>query len=163
MVHEHLNRSLKLKKPKVNLSVPLEIDRKLRINAVRKMNSGYNMGMKKIKKTQLQYFLKEISFLLKSPFFLFLTFFGNGFIGLCSLLFYSLEHEKNHKVVSHLDALWWSFSTATTTGYGDITPVTITGKFLGIFLMLTGLALFAMYTALFAEIMLTSKKKLEQE
>ncbi len=58
-----------------------------------------------------------------------------------------------------MDALWWGFATATTTGYGDITPVTLAGKFLGILLMLTGMAIFAMFTALFAETILASSKQ----
>jgi len=58
-----------------------------------------------------------------------------------------------------MDALWWGFATATTTGYGDITPVTITGKIISIILMLTGLALFGMFTALFAEVVLIRPKK----
>ena len=57
-----------------------------------------------------------------------------------------------------MDALWWGFATATTTGYGDITPVTIQGKILSIVLMLTGLAFFGMFTALFAETILASAR-----
>jgi voltage-gated potassium channel len=56
-----------------------------------------------------------------------------------------------------MDAIWWGFATATTTGYGDIIPVTNAGKFLSIILMLSGLALFSMYTALFAETIISSK------
>ena len=70
-----------------------------------------------------------------------------------------IESNGNSKLHSFIDALWWGFSTATTTGYGDITPVTTQGKILGILLMLTGMALFAMFTALFAETILISTKK----
>jgi voltage-gated potassium channel len=55
--------------------------------------------------------------------------------------------------------LWWSFSTATNTGYGDIIPMTFAGKILGILLMLMGMALFAMYTGLFAEVILTHGRR----
>jgi voltage-gated potassium channel len=88
-----------------------------------------------------------------------LTLIGNSMIGLSGTLFYLLESGKNPKITHFIDAIWWGFSTATTTGYGDITPVTIPGKILGILLMLMGMALFAMYTGLFAEIILTSAKK----
>lgn len=37
------------------------------------------------------------------------------------------------------NGIWWSFVTATTVGYGDAYPVTITGKFLAVFLMITGI------------------------
>lgn len=97
--------------------------------------------------------------LIKSPVFILLTILGNSLIGLFSLVFYLFESSVNHKIRGFIDALWWGFSTATTTGYGDITPITTQGKFLGILLMLTGMALFAMFTALFADTIITSSKK----
>lgn len=108
-------------------------------------------------------FFKEVRAMLTSPFFVLLTLVGNGLIGLCSLLFFHLENGLNPKVVRHMDALWWSFATATTTGYGDITPVTDGGKVLSILLMLMGLALFSMYTALFAETILVSKEHMKNK
>ncbi len=88
-----------------------------------------------------------------------LTIIGNGLIGLSGALFYYLEKGTNPRLREFIDAIWWSFSTATTTGYGDITPVTTNGKILGILLMLMGTALFAMYTGLFAEIILTNARR----
>ena len=96
--------------------------------------------------------------LVKSPVFITLTIAGNGLIGLSGTLFYYLEKGTNPKMVHYIDAIWWSFATATTTGYGDITPITTIGKILGILLMLMGTALFAMYTGLFAEVILNSAK-----
>ena len=37
------------------------------------------------------------------------------------------------------NGIWWSFVTATTVGYGDTYPVTTPGKFLAVFLMITGI------------------------
>lgn len=107
----------------------------------------------------LKFFLSEMFLLVRSPVFLLLTIIGNSLIGLFSLVFYFLEKGQNLKLHTFIDALWWGFSTATTTGYGDITPSTNLGKFLGILLMLTGTALFAMFTALFAETILTSSRQ----
>lgn len=104
-------------------------------------------------------FSKDVFTLVRSPVFLMLTLVGNGLICLSGTLFYYIEKETNPRLHHFMDAIWWSFSTATTTGYGDITPVTIKGKALGILLMLMGTALFAMYTGLFAEIVLTNAKK----
>lgn len=109
--------------------------------------------------SNIHLFSKEVYLLIKSPVFLMLTFIGNSVIGLSGALFFYLEKNTNPKMHHYIDALWWSFSTATTTGYGDITPVTDGGKVLGIFLMLMGTALFAMYTGLFAEIILTNGRR----
>lgn len=106
-------------------------------------------------------FFKEAKLLIFSPFFLFLTVIGNGFIVCCSYVFYLLESDINPKVNRFIDAVWWGFTTATTTGYGDITPVTDLGKILSILLMITGLLLFAIFTALFAETILASRNLLK--
>jgi voltage-gated potassium channel len=111
------------------------------------------------KETILKNFILEMVVLIKSPVFILLTILGNSLIGLFSLVFYLFESNVNPKIVSFVDALWWGFSTATTTGYGDITPMTHHGKILGMVLMLTGMALFGMFTALFAETILISTKK----
>ena len=108
-------------------------------------------------------FMKEMKLLVTSPFFLLLTIMGNGMIGLAGLVFYFIEKGINPNVNRYMDAVWWSFATATTTGYGDITPVSDAGKVLSILLMLMGMALFAMYTALFAETILSSKNLFHQK
>lgn len=107
----------------------------------------------------LRNFLSEILKLITSPVFALLTIIGNMMIVFFSLAFYFLESNHNVKINSYLDALWWGMATATTTGYGDITPVTIQGKILGILLMLTGMAFFAMFTALFAKTILNSSTR----
>jgi voltage-gated potassium channel len=120
--------------------------------------------MEKKKKTSdhiiisLKSFLAEMIILVKSPVFILLTILGNTLISFFSYLFFIIESPINPKIQNFIDALWWGFSTATTTGYGDITPITTPGKILGIMLMLLGLAIFAMFTALFADAILTSSK-----
>jgi voltage-gated potassium channel len=44
-------------------------------------------------------------------------------------------------------AIWWSTQTVTTVGYGDIVPKTATGRVVGIVVMLAGVALAAVLTA----------------
>lgn len=107
----------------------------------------------------LKFFVSEMFSLIKSPVFILLTFLGNSLIGLFSYVFFLFEYPANPKIQHFIDALWWGFSTATTTGYGDVTPVTMQGKILGMLLMLTGMALFGMFTALFAETILASNRQ----
>ncbi len=41
------------------------------------------------------------------------------------------------------DALWWGIVTITTVGYGDFYPVTTPGRIAAVFLMVTGIGVFA--------------------
>jgi voltage-gated potassium channel len=45
------------------------------------------------------------------------------------------------------NALWWSATTITTVGYGDHFPVTATGRFVAVGLMIGGVALLGVVTA----------------
>jgi voltage-gated potassium channel len=44
-------------------------------------------------------------------------------------------------------ALWWSITTVTTVGYGDLYPVTVTGRVIAVLLMLGGISLVGVVTA----------------
>jgi voltage-gated potassium channel len=57
----------------------------------------------------------------------------------------------NQQADSFFDALWWSASTITTVGYGDVYPVTTTGRLIGMVTMVVGVAVFAVITAKVAE------------
>ena len=45
------------------------------------------------------------------------------------------------------DGLWWSLQTVTTVGYGDITPSSGTGRVIGAFVMISGIAFLTVITA----------------
>lgn len=47
-------------------------------------------------------------------------------------------------------AIWWACVTVTTTGYGDYTPITAGGRWVGVGLMLGGVALAGVITAALA-------------
>lgn len=58
------------------------------------------------------------------------------------------------RVDSFFDALWWSTSTITTVGYGDIYPVTTIGRMIAIFTMLVGISTLAVVTARIAKFLI---------
>lgn len=47
-------------------------------------------------------------------------------------------------------AMWWSITTLTTVGYGDVTPITPMGKMFGAFIMLIGVGMVALPAAILA-------------
>jgi voltage-gated potassium channel len=57
-------------------------------------------------------------------------------------------------------SLWWSVTTLTTVGYGDIVPVTTAGRLVGAALMLTGVSLIPLVTSIAVSI-LTAKRTQE--
>lgn len=96
------------------------------------------------------HFIKIIWSQLTSIPFIILSIFGNGIVFIFAFIIYFLEKDVNPRLTNFMDALWWSFATTSTVGYGDIVPITMWGKFVGIFLMLIGVAIFGIYTAIFA-------------
>ena len=57
------------------------------------------------------------------------------------------EQEQNRTIGSFGDALWWAIVTATTVGYGDVSPVTTEGRIIAVILMLTGIGVIGVFTA----------------
>ena len=64
---------------------------------------------------------------------------------IASCIIYFAEHNQEGTLFTSIPAtLWWAVVTLTTTGYGDMYPVTATGKALAGVIMLTGVAFFAL-------------------
>ncbi|MCG8592184.1 MAG: ion transporter [Proteobacteria bacterium] len=61
-----------------------------------------------------------------------------------------LEQGEGSNIRDGVDALWWSFVTVTTVGYGDHYPVSDAGRLLAAALMVTGIGLFGTFTAFIA-------------
>jgi voltage-gated potassium channel len=47
-------------------------------------------------------------------------------------------------------ALWWAVVTLTTTGYGDVVPMTPVGRMVAAFVMICGLGVFGLWTGILA-------------
>ena len=66
-----------------------------------------------------------------------------------SLCMYSVEHDAQPEVFQNaFSGIWWSVSTLLTVGYGDIYPITITGKILGIIISFLGVGMVAIPTGI---------------
>ncbi|MFF8727571.1 potassium channel family protein [Streptomyces sp. NPDC015171] len=71
-----------------------------------------------------------------------------GLLMFGSLAVLSVERESPHGNIRTLgDAVWWSFTTMTTVGYGDHAPTTGLGRMIAVGLMLSGIALLGVVTA----------------
>ncbi|WP_162564188.1 MULTISPECIES: potassium channel family protein [Microbacterium] len=60
------------------------------------------------------------------------------------------RHAEGATITTFPIAIWWSCVTVTTTGYGDYTPVTDAGRWVGVGLMFGGVALAGVITATLA-------------
>lgn len=77
-------------------------------------------------------------------FYLLLT--AAGIIVIGSLVMYFVESpHPDSQINTILDAVWWTVATVTTVGYGDIVPVTDTGKIVAIFYMFFGIGVLALF------------------
>lgn len=68
-----------------------------------------------------------------------------------SLAVFDTEREQpGAKITSFGKALWWAITTVATIGYGDIYPVTVTGRVIAVLLMMGGITLIGVVTAALA-------------
>ncbi|MFG2312112.1 potassium channel family protein [Streptomyces sp. NPDC048566] len=70
---------------------------------------------------------------------------------LSSLTILDVERRNpDASITTFGDALWWSVTTVTTVGYGDLYPTTTQGRLIAIALMVGGIALAGLVTATLA-------------
>ena len=85
----------------------------------------------------------ESAFWAAALFGILVTIFG-------SIAILQLEVVEGSNIKTASDALWWSFVTVTTVGYGDHFPITSAGRVLAALMMFTGIGLFGTFTAFVA-------------
>jgi voltage-gated potassium channel len=71
-------------------------------------------------------------------------------LSLGALSIYGVEHGHNPNINSVGDGFWWAIVTATTVGYGDVSPITTEGRFIAVALMLLGIGFISILTATMA-------------
>jgi voltage-gated potassium channel len=55
---------------------------------------------------------------------------------------YATQHRVNPEIGNYVDALYFTVTTPTTTGFGDITMVSDYGRLLAVLIMIFGISLF---------------------
>jgi voltage-gated potassium channel len=86
--------------------------------------------------------------------FHFVGLVGLAVVVLGALGVYLVEGDENPSVGSLGTALWWAVVTATTVGYGDVSPVSTEGRLIAVLLMLTGIGVIGVFTATVASFFL---------
>ncbi len=69
-----------------------------------------------------------------------------------------VEHAARSNILTAEDAVWWSITTITTVGYGDLYPVTPWGRVIASGLMFTGVGLFGTLSGVIAGFFLGAGK-----
>ncbi|MFL6839242.1 MAG: cyclic nucleotide-gated ion channel [Bradyrhizobium sp.] len=70
---------------------------------------------------------------------------------LASVAEYFLERDVQPATFGSVPAaLWWAVATLTTTGYGDVVPITPLGRIVAALVMICGLGVFGLWTGILA-------------
>ena len=117
---------------------------------------------------KLTHFLSEMQFLgtairgsmTKISIFMMVVF---TLVIICGSLMYLIEGGQNG-FSSIPDSIYWAIVTITTVGYGDISPVTPSGKFVASIIMLMGYGIIAVPTGILTnEIALQARRKEQKQ
>jgi voltage-gated potassium channel Kch len=76
---------------------------------------------------------------------------------------YLVERFTNPEINSVGDGLWWGLVTITTVGFGDITPVTTVGRFIGGAMMVGGLFTLALFAGIIGHSLLHAVLSIREE
>ncbi len=90
-------------------------------------------------------FTSKANKILNTNSFIYVLYINFTIIFLGAISIYILENGTT--VHSFADSIWWAFVTATTVGYGDISPTTGIGRIIAVVLMLSGIGTIGMLTS----------------
>jgi voltage-gated potassium channel len=83
---------------------------------------------------------------------------------LASVGMYYLEKDAQPEIFgSVFHALWWALVTLTTVGYGDAYPITLGGRLFSFIVILVGLGVFAVPTALIVMALVNTAEEIVHE
>ncbi len=84
--------------------------------------------------------------IMANIFYLLIVYAVIVFIG--SVMIFTIESgHPDSEINSMLDAVWWTVSTVTTVGYGDLELVTDFGKIMAIIYMFFGITFLSIFVA----------------
>ena len=100
---------------------------------------------------------------IKRPAFMFLGLLAFTVMSFFSVIIYFVESPTNPKMNSLLESAYFTVSTMTSVGYGDVTPHTQLGKIIAMAMMLLGTLIYVSFTGVIVstviEVELDSKQK----
>ena len=76
-----------------------------------------------------------------------------------SIAILQVEDSPESNIKTAEDAVWFSYVTITTVGYGDKYPVTTEGRIIAAVLMTTGVGLFGIFTGFVASWFVEDKRE----
>lgn len=79
---------------------------------------------------------------------------------IASSLIFLFEHDRQPEQFASIPhAIWWGVSTLTTVGYGDVVPISLWGRILGVVIMLLGIGTFALPAGVLASAFSEERKR----
>jgi voltage-gated potassium channel len=94
--------------------------------------------------------LARVVFLQRRPLLATVVIAGMWLVFAASVI-HLIEHQAQPESFGSIPrSMWWAIVTMTTTGYGDVVPVTPLGRVFGGLLMLSGIGLLALPTGILA-------------
>ena len=93
--------------------------------------------------------------------------FGISLLGVATLVggfsIFLVERGHNSSIQTLSDGFWWALVTLTTVGYGDISPVTMLGRAVGVVLMLAGMFTLAVFAGIVGHALLNVVLSIREE
>lgn len=117
------------------LPLPLDAARLLRLARVFRLGVAVSLAMRRARA------------MLQHRQFHFVALLAVVAVVLGGVAIYSVEGGPDGHIHSIGDGIWWAIVTATTVGYGDISPVTTEGRIIATALMLLGIGVIGAFTA----------------
>lgn len=97
----------------------------------------------------LKFFRRDTGSSIRVQIVISMLVFAALFIYMISLSVFAVERTApGANILSFGNAVWWAFVTIATVGYGDLYPVTITGRVFAVVLMIGGVAIVGTASAL---------------